>query len=112
MKGHLFTNVLSVHSYCSANNVTNSTQVETHSEPTATVLALDFLLLYKEKRRGCLNHNFPFPPVILKFWKVLLYFQLYMLWTAFLNSLQRLPHNLMKAILEGLASLIGIVISA
>lgn len=52
MKGHPFINVFSVHAYCSANNVGNSTEVKTHPDPTATVLASDSLLSYKEKGRG------------------------------------------------------------
>lgn len=57
-----------------------------------------------------LSLNFLFPPVILKVLESIA-LQLNTLWTAFLNSLQIVPHNLMNVLLEGLASLIGTVIS-
>lgn len=116
MKGHPFINVFSVHAYCSANNVGNSTEVKTHADPTTTVLASNSIILQREGERlfesaVFLSHNFPFPSVILQILESIA-LQLNMLWTAFLNSLQRLPHNLMNVLLEGLASLIGTVISS
>lgn len=94
----------------------NLTEVKTHPDPKATVLASDSIILQREGERlfesaAFLSLNFPFPPAIHKVLESIA-LQLNMLWTVFLNSLQRLPHNLMNVLLEGLASLIGTVISS
>jgi len=79
MKGHPFINVFFVHAYCSANNVGNSTEVKTHSDPRASLLASDSVLFYEEKGRGCLKVLYFYHLIFLflqsfsKFWKVLVY---------------------------------------